>query len=267
MPKKKENNIVNTGFVPGIYNYCDRWCERCKFQSRCMSFTMGKKLKERAKVDFDEELPEDDDVALSRLKSIFDSTYEVLRELAEEKGIAIEDIYRAENIDKGFWGEDYEGLDDDDEEVTKRVEREDMICCNRIYEALADKCQESIYQKLDEEEEKGNGIKTKEIDEALVEISWYLDLIHAKMKRALYGFHIYADKINAKQEENDYNGSAKVALLAIEISYQAWSVLKNKVPYFQQDIKRILVVLEQMLRDLERRFPDARNFCRPGFDQ
>lgn len=99
-----------------------------------------------------------------------------------------------------------------------------MICCNRIYETLADKCQESIYQKLDEEEEKGNGIKTKEVDEALVEISWYLDLIHAKMKRALYGFHIYADKINAKQEENDYNGSAKVALLAIEISYQAWSV-------------------------------------------
>ena len=61
---------------------------------------MGKKLKERAKVDFDEELPDDDDVALSRLKSIFDSTYEVLRELAEEKGIAIEDIYRAENIDR-----------------------------------------------------------------------------------------------------------------------------------------------------------------------
>lgn len=101
----------------------------------------------------------------------------------------------------------------------------------------------------------------------MVEISWYLDLIHAKMKRALYGFHIYADKINAKQEENDYNGSAKVALLAIEISYQAWSVLKNKVVYFQQDIERILVVLEQMLRDLEHRFPDARNFCRPGFDQ
>lgn len=126
----------------------------------------GEKLKERAKVDFDEELPDDDDVALSRLKSIFDSTYEVLRELAEEKGIAIEDIYRAENIDKGFWGEDYEDLDDDDEELARKVEREDMICCNRIYETLADKCQESIYQKLDEEEEKGNGIKTKEVDEA-----------------------------------------------------------------------------------------------------
>src|SRR4029450_3375593 len=22
-------------FIAGIYNYCDRWCERCRFQSRC----------------------------------------------------------------------------------------------------------------------------------------------------------------------------------------------------------------------------------------
>lgn len=35
MPKKKEKKIVDTGFVPGIYNYCDRWCERCPLQLRC----------------------------------------------------------------------------------------------------------------------------------------------------------------------------------------------------------------------------------------
>jgi predicted protein tyrosine phosphatase len=23
-------------FIPGIYNYCDRWCERCPFTSRCL---------------------------------------------------------------------------------------------------------------------------------------------------------------------------------------------------------------------------------------
>lgn len=22
-------------FIPGIHNYCDRWCERCYFTSRC----------------------------------------------------------------------------------------------------------------------------------------------------------------------------------------------------------------------------------------
>jgi hypothetical protein len=27
--------------VPEIYNYCDRWCERCSFTGRCLSFKMG----------------------------------------------------------------------------------------------------------------------------------------------------------------------------------------------------------------------------------
>ena len=28
-------------FISGIYNYCDRWCERCPFTARCMNFAMG----------------------------------------------------------------------------------------------------------------------------------------------------------------------------------------------------------------------------------
>ena len=95
MPKKKEKKIVDTGFVPGIYNYCDRWCERCPLQLRCMSYMMGKKLKERTKVNLGEEMPDDDESALARLKNIFDSTFDVLRELAEERGMGIEDKKKA----------------------------------------------------------------------------------------------------------------------------------------------------------------------------
>ena len=62
MPKKKEKKIVDTGFVPGIYNYCDRWCERCPLQLRCMSYMMGKKLKERTKVNLGEEMPDEGQV-------------------------------------------------------------------------------------------------------------------------------------------------------------------------------------------------------------
>jgi len=31
----------NDQFISGIYNYCDRWCERCSFTSRCMNFAMA----------------------------------------------------------------------------------------------------------------------------------------------------------------------------------------------------------------------------------
>lgn len=29
---------VRDGFIEGIFNYCDRWCERCKFTSHCRLF-------------------------------------------------------------------------------------------------------------------------------------------------------------------------------------------------------------------------------------
>jgi hypothetical protein len=29
---------VRDGFIIGIFNYCDRWCERCRFTGRCRMF-------------------------------------------------------------------------------------------------------------------------------------------------------------------------------------------------------------------------------------
>lgn len=264
MIKKKGKPIVDTGFVPGIYNYCDRWCERCKFQSKCMSYTMRKKVRERTKANFKEELSDDTDAVFARLKHIFDSTFQVLRELAEERGVAIEDIYRAENIYKGYWGEDYEDLEGEDEEVTAKVTNEDVEKCSRIYDSLVNPCIDRIYNKL----KKNKKLKTPEVDNALQEVSWYVDLIHPKVKRALYGYHICTKKLtNATQAENDFKGSAKVAILSMEISWNAWLVLKDKLSFFERDISHILVVLELMLSDIKRHFPTAMEFKRPGLDE
>jgi len=35
-------------FISGIYNYCDRWCERCNFTSRCLVY---EQLPESSKSD------------------------------------------------------------------------------------------------------------------------------------------------------------------------------------------------------------------------
>ncbi len=34
---------VQDGFIVGIYNYCDSWCEPCQFTSRCRVFADGAK--------------------------------------------------------------------------------------------------------------------------------------------------------------------------------------------------------------------------------
>jgi hypothetical protein len=67
--------------------------------------------------------------------------------------------------------------------------------------------------------------------------------------------------------QSDANGSAKVALLLIEESRQAWRVLMepgraaaNGVP------ARLIATLDAMESDILRRFPRAFEFVRPGFD-
>ena len=32
----------NGNLISGIYNYCDRWCERCPFTSRCLVYATEK---------------------------------------------------------------------------------------------------------------------------------------------------------------------------------------------------------------------------------
>jgi hypothetical protein len=34
-PDKSSGRRRRVRFVPGVYNYCDGWCERCRFQPRC----------------------------------------------------------------------------------------------------------------------------------------------------------------------------------------------------------------------------------------
>lgn len=36
--KDRTLKLVKEGnFIEGIYNYCDRWCEKCSFTARCLN--------------------------------------------------------------------------------------------------------------------------------------------------------------------------------------------------------------------------------------
>lgn len=262
--KKKLKKITEVGFIPGIYNYCDRWCEKCSQRLHCMSFAMGEKIEERGGFNLDDEIARDDENVWARLKDVFESTYEVLHELADERGMDVEDIYISENIDKEFWGEDYENQDQKGEDINTAIESSDIIRICQIYEEMADKCLEKIFNLLDDKEKREADEKGKELDETLDVINWYLDLIQVKMRRALYG--ISHNKMKEQKEQEDYNGSAKVALIAIDRTADAWKTVQVFYPEYSRDILHIIVVLDQLTEDIEKEFKEARVFKRPGFD-
>ncbi|MDL2283082.1 hypothetical protein LJB94_01025 [Odoribacter sp. OttesenSCG-928-G04] len=103
----------------------------------------------------------------------------------------------------------------------------------------------------------------KTIKEALVIINWYIDIIYSKLMRALFNFYLK----DSPKSKKDYNGSAKVTLIGIDKSIEAWSTLLNINPDITKDVSHLIVILQQLKRDIDRQFKEAKTFIRPGFDE
>ncbi len=73
----------NPNLISGIHNYCDRWCERCRFTARCAVYAA-----EEADPDNDPSSRDINNAAFwQKLTSIFKETQEMIAEWAEENGV------------------------------------------------------------------------------------------------------------------------------------------------------------------------------------
>ena len=74
------------------------------------------------------------------------------------------------------------------------------------------------------------------------------------------------DEWDDNRVQNDWNGSARVALLGLERSMTAWSILRDHFPDERRGIVRLITRCGLIRRMLFEEFPDVREFLRPGFD-
>ena len=104
------------------------------------------------------------------------------------------------------------------------------------------------------------------LDEMVEIIFWYHHFIYVKLMRAVRGA---LGKTPQMREDfpKDSDGSAKLALIAIDRSMAAWGFLDDCFPAHRQQIFSIIQHLEGLRRRVENVFPQARNFVRPGFDE
>ena len=81
-------------FIPGIYNYCDRWCERCAFTSRCMNYAMGQEMESS-----NLQLRNAENKAFwDKLHETFESTMEMIEDEAEEMDFDMDEEELQESI-------------------------------------------------------------------------------------------------------------------------------------------------------------------------
>mgnify|MGYP005834676787 CR=1 FL=1 len=253
-------------FISGIYNYCDRWCERCEFTSRCLNQV----------ADWEEEEEERDPASRDirnqafwdRLHKVFEETLEAIRETAAEEGVDLE-----------FSEEEFAEYQEQEERRRRKAERHPAARASRKYADMVDKWFEGNRPLFEEEDRRLNAAFLMElpghdheeeaalVQDAIEVILWYQLLIHVKFMRALHG----AEEPDILDDDGepfprDSDGSAKVSLLGIDRSIEAWGVLRRYLPSQADSILGIMVHLGRLRKRIEAAFPDARAFVRPGFD-
>ena len=251
---------ANPDFISGIYNYCDRWCERCEFSSRCFVYAT-----ESLDADLDSsDIRDLNNVKFWRkLEAIFKDAGELIKHCAAEAGIDLDVIDQSEAADDG----ETEGAGND------------LSLLARNYAAMVDAWFENelvAAEQLDDDAQlqaKSTGLEI-DAQDAFEIIRWYQFFIAAKVFRAFLarddeGRAVYPDdsegEINPAQ--TDANGSAKVALIAIERSLGAWRVIQSCVPEKEKTIAPLTALLENLRTGIEEALPLARDFIRPGFDE
>jgi hypothetical protein len=86
----KEEMLRNAGdskYISGIYNYCDRWCERCQFTSRCLNHSIVEE--EFGDLEKSDEMNE---AFWRRFSEMLQNTLALINDLAKEHGIDIDPI-------------------------------------------------------------------------------------------------------------------------------------------------------------------------------
>lgn len=253
--------MANLNMISGIHNWCDRWCERCPFVSRCAVGTADAALPSEAK-DMNNE------AFWKALSDSFSKALEMLDKAAKEHGIDI----------NSFTEEELEESKRESEDAFERAEQHpicrlgmDYINAGRQWlesDAVKDKLEAAlrdvemgIRSIADGERE---GLK---IQECLEVIQWYLHFIYVKSHRAVTEIaEEDAYDLELPPSKRSYNGTAKIALISIERSINAWALLMEMMPGEEDAILGILAMLQRLQRMIEAEFPDARSFIRPGFD-
>ena len=263
MRKKTKELLEMAGdprFIEGIYNYCDRWCERCPFTARCLLFAQ-----EQADAGDPEANDINNEAFWEKLKSIFEQTREMITEMAQEQGIDLDslDLAEAESHHRKLREKsESHPLSRAGEKYIKMVNQWFDQEYPKIERALQDAEADLPFVDFDQEE------KLERVGDAIEVIRWYQFQIAVKIMRALMrddddeGYE--DDPENVRQKDSD--GSMKVALIGMDRSISAWGRLKEESSAEAGMILPMLVRLERLRRKTEHEFPNARNFVRPGFD-
>jgi hypothetical protein len=232
---------MNTDRIDFISAYCDRWCERCTYTARCSAFAA------EAAIAMCGDVEEGLELAVGRPHPAGPDPAPIPEWVADFENIEITEADQAE-YDRRETARD------------ARIDESPIVTIAGAYAALSHQWFAERYQHVI--------ARTDDVltDAAAIVMHDAL-FIAVKLRRALDGRDrsIHDDENDGEPIQNDWNGSAKVALISIERSAAAWLLIAEATG---DEAPAILAAqLQELQREVEKTFPAAWSFIRPGFDE
>ena len=235
-------------YIEGIHNWCDRWCEHCKYTDRCMSFQMEKEAGiDPLKTDYsDEEI-------WKHVSQRLAEALELIRKHAVEMAIDIDNLPKVE------------------EELPSKRATHLKERCNTIHQSYIDRSRSFFEENKSFFKEKGHesiqwvemGLSSEEdavaswqkVNKQAEVIQWYTFFMGVKMQRAINGIDDMEEDYWDGPEQSDANRTARIVMVAIDRSMAAWRVMLDTFPEKEDDIIQTLALLSRFRRIVEETFP------------
>lgn len=259
--------------ISGIYNYCDRWCEKCAYTTRCLLFKQEAEreikhiLQDEDKNDPDilaKDLAEDFKEAFDHIKKFMDEEDEEYEEFRKEDFRPDEDD-DSDVHNEGFLEED---IDDDERPSTylRNTENALILHSQKMYKDFYksyDQISSAITTNTPEDCSLNNLRNSLDI------LGWYTPQIHVKIKMSYWNKHQLSRATDPEMAEIDremLNVSSRIAFVGIENCITALKDLQQKNIEPLITIASLLTTTKQIQGLFEEEFPDASGYKRPYFD-
>lgn len=250
----------NENQISGIYNLCDRWCEKCKYTSRCLTFTINQKRFR-------------DGILSPAIPEFWEQIHSLLNATKE----LLDDYIRLHKIPMPTEKEQKE-IDAQRSEVDRKIKSNHLVVESEKYfkdvvgfmkeqNHFLPKIEESDEESEEENSEQKTGLfdpRRDIIKEAIEIIIYYSPFMYVKIARTMHGIFDNEDK------ENDYMGdilvSSRLVVVAIERSMAAWHILFNEYKPQHENVIEFLLKLNDLKKGIEALIPEVKTYKRPYFD-
>jgi len=218
--------------VQDIFNWCDRWCEKCSQTELCTLYKSSLTV-----------TPEE---VLMSLPKIFETVKKMLKKTLDRANIDPDSLTKSDFEDEYEW-------------ETHLLRKDDIVVHAKKYRKKVTRWFDSLNDDYGMEVRMQDSMMTDCIDVIL----WYQSFFEIKIERAL---------ISKKEEEDGHSdpydslGTAKLLLVSIERNIEAWGYMYQKFKEDEDAILEILINLQNLSKKVEQIFPEARAFIRPGLD-